>query len=593
MRGTKILAFACSLIMTWNQIPVYGVPVFAVEENDSKIVTLSNDFVDSLIVKDKIYDGTTDVEVDFSNVVLVGTETGDSLSLMANASFSDANAGDNKTVIISEFELIGENKDDYILDLTSEQETVECIASISPATIHLSPVGTFAEGEKLPKEIEYTYNQNDIFSNDNVNITAKVFISDDGNGNYIYTIDDTTATGNTNYILEMNEGSVPTPSDPSAAVLSSASIVSNGATSLEQYDFGIVANGSVKITVSADLNYDMPVKFTLSDGQEFTDDTPDFNQNENNYLAQADFILELGENEKSKDLTLSLTIENGNQTVTTDLPLKLRDDRGTTSRLIIDANKPTVSSLSLKNHGKEDERYFDATGVFVDNESGIRSIRYRWDNDIKSTNWINYDGFSHNPGDRIDFYIRTDWANSVDPRSKRPDGSHKLELEITDNAGNVYVDDGNLITDGADTKAPHATYIRLDKTTETTWAKIVNILTFGTFINQKLVLSLKVEDRSESEQSSGVKSVILTDGIGDSEREIAELIASNGVYTYTMEPDQIIEAWYVKLTDHNGNTEYFLIRELLNSDIAKEEVLETEPSDDDETEAPTTTTGMD
>ena len=178
--------------------------------------------------------------------------------------------------------------------------------------------------------------------------------------------------------------------------------------------------------------------------------------------------------------------------------------------------------------------------------------------------------------------------------SVRPDGSHKLELEITDNAGNVYRDGGNLITDGADTKAPQPTYIRLDKTTETTWDKIVNILSFGTFVNQKLVLSLKVEDRTETEQSSGVKSVALTDGKGEDEKVIAaDIKSSDGAYTYSMEPDQIISSWYLKLTDYNGNTEYFLIRDLLNSDIAKEPVEETTTSEDGEEETTTTTTGMD
>lgn len=583
--------------MAWNQIPFSVIPTFAVEENKISVVTADEDFVDSLIVKDKVYDGTTNAEVDYSNVMLVGIDTGDVVALTANASFDDVNVGDTKTVHISDFELIGDNKDKYTLNLEPEFQIVTKTAKIAPAIIHLSPVGIFAEGEKLPKEIEYNYDQSDIIANDSVNITAKVSVSVDENGNYIYVIDDSNATGNTNYVLEMQEDSTPIPSSPSAATLSSVSIDKAGATYLEQHDFGVVANGAVKITVSAELSHDMAVKFILSDGQEVTDDSPRFYPSENVYRASGEFTLELAEGETHKDYSLSVTIENGNQTSTTDLPLSVNSSTST-DHLIIDCNNPSVTSLTLKNHGLDGEHYFDAIGVFVDNESGIRSIRYRWDSDVKSNdkkteNWINYDISSHNPGDKINFYVRTEWDNWVDPRSVRPDGSHKLELEITDNAGNIYRDDGNLITDGADTIAPHPTYIRLDKTTETTWDKIINILSFGTFVNQKLKLSLKVEDRTETEQSSGVKSVALTNGTVENEIVIeADIKSSDGVYTYTMEPDRIITSWYLKLTDYNGNTEYFLIRDLLNSDIAKEEVEETSTSEDSDA-VTTTTTGMD
>lgn len=593
MRGTKILAFACSMIVAWNQIPISVVPTYAIEEDEIKSVTVEANFVESMTVYDKEYDGTTTAEIDLSNVKLIGIDTGDDVTLTAKAVFDDANAGDAKNVQVSDFELIGDDKDKYTLNLEPNFQIVTKTAKISPAIIHLTPVGTFVEGEKLPKEIECNINQNDIKANDNVNVTAIVSISVDENNVYIYQIDDATATGNANYILAMQEDSTPTPSSPSAATLSSASIDRAGASYLEQYDFGIVANGAVKITLNAELSHDMPVKFILSDGQEVIDDSPRFYSRENIYRASGEFIVELAESETFKDISLSATIENGDQSSTVDLPLKLNGNNST-SHLIID-NKPTsVSSLTLKNHGLEGEHYFDAKGVFVDGESGIRSIRFRWDNDVKSANWINYENFSHNPGDKVDFYVKTDWNNSTDPRSVRPDGSHKLELEITDNAGNVYRDGGNLITDGADTKAPQPTYIRLDKTTETTWDKIVNILSFGTFVNQKLVLSLKVEDRTETEQSSGVKSVALTDGTGENEKVIvADIKPTDGVYTYSMEPDQIISSWYLKLTDYNGNTEYFLIRDLLNSDIAKEPVEETTASEDDEAVTTTTTTGMD
>lgn len=567
MRKKKILAFTCGLIMVCHQVPISSVPAYA-EEAETRTVTLSDDFVSSLLVENKIYDGTTKADVDFSKVTLVGAKSDDTLSLTGNAFFDDADAGEDKTVHISDFELTGDSKDDYVLELAPEQTEVTVNASITPAVIHLNPEGTFVFGERLPKEISYTYQENDIYNNDYVNITAQLSIVDDGQGGYSYEINDSTATGNTNYILSVEENNIPVPSVPSAAEIFDISIGKQDATTLQQYDFGIVANGSVKITINVELKDNIPVTFTLSDEQTFTDDAPAYNSSENKYIAQAQFVIDLNENMTSIDTVLSCTIDYGNQTDRVDLQMRVDDNHSTTSRVIIDKNKPVISDITLKNHDKEDERYFDVKGVFTDYESGIKKIRYRWDNDVKATDWIEYNGFSHDPGVQVEFNNTVNWNNSVDPRSKRPDGSHKLELEITDNAGNVYTDDGSLITDGADTQAPQAVYIRLDKTNETTWNKIVNILSFGTYVNQKLVLSLKVEDSSETEQPSGIKSVLLTDGIDNNENIIAELNSSNNLYSYSIELDQNIKSWYVKLTDQNGNYAYYSIRALLKSDIS-------------------------
>ena len=48
MRGTKILAFACSMIVAWNQIPISVVPTYAIEEDELKSVTVEANFVDSM-----------------------------------------------------------------------------------------------------------------------------------------------------------------------------------------------------------------------------------------------------------------------------------------------------------------------------------------------------------------------------------------------------------------------------------------------------------------------------------------------------------------------------------------------------------------
>ena len=78
-------------------------------------------------------------------------------------------------------------------------------------------------------------------------------------------------------------------------------LLTSHASYLEQHDFGIVANGEVKITLNAELSHDMPVKFILSDGQEVTNDSPRFYSRENIYRASGEFIVELAESETFKD----------------------------------------------------------------------------------------------------------------------------------------------------------------------------------------------------------------------------------------------------------------------------------------------------
>lgn len=71
--------------------------------------------VSGIRVLDKVYDGTTSAVLDTSNAVINGKVLNDDVSLNASGSFDDADAGANKTVVISQ-SLEGKDAGNYVLN---------------------------------------------------------------------------------------------------------------------------------------------------------------------------------------------------------------------------------------------------------------------------------------------------------------------------------------------------------------------------------------------------------------------------------------------------------------------------------------------
>ena len=86
--------------------------------------------ISGITAKDKDYDGTTTATLDYSQVVYEGIVEGDVLTVTATGNFEDANAGENKEVVISGLTLGGKSVANYQL-ATSGQQT-STTASIKP-----------------------------------------------------------------------------------------------------------------------------------------------------------------------------------------------------------------------------------------------------------------------------------------------------------------------------------------------------------------------------------------------------------------------------------------------------------------------------
>ena len=89
--------------------------------------------VSGVTAQDKTYDGTTAATLDTANAVLTGKLAADDLGVSATVAFADAQAGDSKTVNISDLALTGSAAANYVLAATGQQTTAT--AKISKASI--------------------------------------------------------------------------------------------------------------------------------------------------------------------------------------------------------------------------------------------------------------------------------------------------------------------------------------------------------------------------------------------------------------------------------------------------------------------------
>ncbi len=78
--------------------------------------------VTGVAAKDKVYDGTTDAELDLSGMKIENAVEGDDVAASVTGSFDDAAAGEGKTVSLS-YELSGKDAANYVIDTDNSQKT--------------------------------------------------------------------------------------------------------------------------------------------------------------------------------------------------------------------------------------------------------------------------------------------------------------------------------------------------------------------------------------------------------------------------------------------------------------------------------------
>lgn len=89
--------------------------------------------VSGIQAKDKEFNGSTEAELDFTNVVITGKIDSDELTVTAAGTFEDPNVGQTKSVTVSDLKLRGKDAGNYALASTGNQTAAT--AAITPAKI--------------------------------------------------------------------------------------------------------------------------------------------------------------------------------------------------------------------------------------------------------------------------------------------------------------------------------------------------------------------------------------------------------------------------------------------------------------------------
>ena len=162
--------------------------------------------VSGIKADNKIYDGTTEATLDFSDVTIDGLLSGDTLEVSATGEFDNKNAGSNKTVNISNLVLSDETN--YKVSTNSQ---IEANANISSKVIEITSIKVL--DKKYDKTTDATIDYDNVIieglvDGDKVTITATASFEDAKSGKDTkVTITDIRLDGldKNNYKVELNQ----------------------------------------------------------------------------------------------------------------------------------------------------------------------------------------------------------------------------------------------------------------------------------------------------------------------------------------------------------------------------------------------------
>ena len=112
--------------------------------------------IDGISAKDKIYDGATDAELDYSDIdwLACGMVDGDELSVTATGTFDNSNAGTDKNVTITDITLAGESINNYEL-ADNGQQTLTTANIIKKEVTVTALKQTVAVNGEIENSVEY------------------------------------------------------------------------------------------------------------------------------------------------------------------------------------------------------------------------------------------------------------------------------------------------------------------------------------------------------------------------------------------------------------------------------------------------------
>lgn len=321
---------------------------------------------------------------------------------------------------------------------------------------------------------------------------------------------------------------------------------------LGYFPFGIVSNDNVVLTITAKgtgIDQETTIHLNGQNGYNEYRSVESGEIRDGIYYYTAEFPIEMSDSKFFKSNFTAYAVNTAGSGSTEDLQIEF--DNNNSDILILDKLPPEVETMQIVYHNKEG--YVEATGIIKDCESGVKEIGYKWNDEENQKEYIEYGvnesgdaEYNRNPEAEIVFSVRMNYDDFSDDEYPC-----LLNLQITDNAGNYgdpyeYRDSEN----GRDTEPPNIDVKGFRKKGSTEFEDCVNFLKFGNYAKEDIELVVEVEDISETEYVSGVKTVTLYNGSS----VITELNSTNkdNEYVFVIPKNTKIDDMVIKAADGDG-----------------------------------------
>lgn len=189
--------------------------------------------VSGITAQNKTYDGSNAATLDDSGVTFAGKLDGDTLTVTAAGSFEDANAGQNKKVVLENFALGGASKDNYVLAEAGNQESATANIEKKDIVAVLTVTEKIYDGN-TDAQVEAVVDKKNLISGDSIVISGLKgkFDQADAGSNQNVQIDSSsqsiTGTGADNYNVSVPDSAAGTIKKASLTVTAKANTITYG-----------------------------------------------------------------------------------------------------------------------------------------------------------------------------------------------------------------------------------------------------------------------------------------------------------------------------------------------------------------------------
>ncbi|WP_338470821.1 Ig-like domain repeat protein [Niallia sp. XMNu-256] len=330
--------------------------------------------------------------------------------------------------------------------------------------------------------------------------------------------------------------------------------------------FGTFFNEAIKVDVKVedDVSGIESIEFKAFD--EAGNEIPEVNQKQDfdkrTLAAQAQFTIE--SDAFAGTLKVEVTDKVNNKEVY-EITKDNSNIAGDHNLVMIDKNKPEleINVVPLSEDTFKKDNYYSGDVTFEvdvqDPEAGVNHVVI----DINGTKYEHdYSKEDARTTSKLTYPIRTD-----DPNNKiNEDGSYDISVHVTDNAGNTHSADENIYIDKAVPTLAQGEAVTFTMINDGPVAKALNFLTFGTFFNKAIEVTVKAED-----DVAGVESV----GLHTSDEKVVPQLKDfvfdglNASATFTLDHEDFTGTFAVEVTDHVKNSKTYEVTNA-NSNIVSD-----------------------